>query len=201
VIGIIEYEMGNVQSVLNAFEHIGAPARIVDDPDGLGPCSKIVLPGVGAFGAGMAALRRLGFADALRRDVLIGKKPFLGICLGMQLICRESHEFGRHDGLGWIDAVVKRIPDEGGLRVPHVGWDDIKVTRNNRLVDLSGGINMYFVHSYYVDLDDKDLATATCFYGLEFAAMLEKDNIFAAQFHPEKSQAAGVGMLMRFAGI
>ncbi|MBN2452652.1 MAG: imidazole glycerol phosphate synthase subunit HisH [Candidatus Omnitrophica bacterium] len=201
MIGIIDYGMGNVQSVLNGFEYVGAAAQVIEKRDDLSACSRIVLPGVGAFGVGMEALRKRGFIEALREEVIEQNKPFLGICLGMQLICRESFEFGRHDGLGWIDAVVRRIPDNTGVCIPHMGWDDITVRRGNRLLDASGSPDMYFVHSYYVDTADSRIITATCRYGLEFTAMIEKGNIYAVQFHPEKSQAAGLGILRRFAEV
>jgi glutamine amidotransferase len=201
MIGVIDYTMGNVQSVMNAFEYIGARARVVERPEDLAACSKVVLPGVGAFGLGMEALRSRGFIDALERDVIVERKPFLGICLGMQLICKESFEFGRHDGLGWIDAVVRRIPDGNDVRVPHIGWNDITVKRENRLIGTDDRPDMYFVHSFYVDLGDDGIPTATCRYGIEFAVMLEQENIYAVQFHPEKSQKAGLDILRRFVEI
>lgn len=201
MIGIIDYTMGNVQSVLNAFEYIGCAARIVGSSQEFPDCDKLVLPGVGAFGLGMRALRDRGLDSALTHEVINRKKPFLGICLGMQLICKESFEFGHHEGLAWIDASVRRFPDMPGLRVPHIGWNDIAAKRPSCLIDSSANPDMYFVHSYYVDARDAASVAATCRYGIEFAAMLERDNIFAAQFHPEKSQAAGLGILSRFARI
>lgn len=201
MIGIIEYDMGNTQSVMNAFEYVGANAKIVRDPDGLSECGSVVLPGVGAFGLGMKSLRNKGFLDALERNVMMDKKPFLGICLGMQLICRESYEFGHHKGLGWLDASVRRLPGGNGINVPHVGWNSIRVVRDNRLTGSNKDQDVYFVHSYYVDAAPGDHTVATCSHGIEFAAVIEKDNIYAAQFHPEKSQSNGLSILRRFTEI
>jgi len=201
--GIIDYGMGNIQSVLNAFEYIGVPAKALRSPEELAGTERIVLPGVGAFGEGMEKLKRSGMAEALNNEVLAKKKPFLGICLGMQLICRESFEFGHFPGLGWLDASVRRFEPELKVRVPHIGWNDLLVKKDNRLIAFSGGSgpDVYFVHSYYVDAAAAGYVSATCQYGREFVAAVEKDNIFATQFHPEKSQAAGLDMLRRFSGV
>lgn len=202
MIGIIDYGMGNIQSVVNAFEFIGASVSAIREPDELSTVDKIVLPGVGAFGTGIDNLEERGFSEALAREVLKKKKKFLGICLGMQLICRESFEFGHFNGLGWIDASVHRFEQELGVNIPHVGWNDLKIRKENRLIDSSlDGLNAYFVHSYYVDTADADIIIAVTEYGREFIAAIEKENIFAVQFHPEKSQKVGLRILKAFSQL
>jgi len=202
MIGVIEYDMGNIQSVLNAFEYLGENVRVINEPDQLDKAEKIVLPGVGAFGVGIKNLKERGFIEKLNDEVLKKNKSFLGICLGMQLICKESFEFGRHTGLGWIDASVRRFEKASNLRVPHVGWNNLIVKKKNRLFNQTGkDVDVYFVHSYYVEPRDKEVITAVCEYGIEFAAVIEKGNIFATQFHPEKSQKTGLDILRNFIGV
>lgn len=199
MIGIIDYGMGNIQSVRNAFEYMGADVKVIVDPSELSGIDKIVLPGVGAFATGLNNLRKQSLWEALSEEVLHKKKPFLGICLGMQLICNESFEFGHHYGFGWVDATVHRFDPGLAIRVPHVGWNNLIIKRTNRLLDYAQQeVDVYFVHSYYVEAHDQDMVVATCEYGREFCAMIEKDNIFATQFHPEKSQHVGLSMLKRF---
>ena len=201
MIAIIDYQMGNVQSVLNAVEHVGARAAIVRSPQGLEAADKVILPGVGAFAAGMENLRKLGFVEALEKSVLKEKTPFLGICLGMQLLCRESSEFGLHPGLGWIDAAVRPFDKDLGLRIPHMGWNSLRVERENRLIRAEkpgADLDVYFVHSFFVDAPGAEFVSATCEYGARFAAAIEKGNIFATQFHLEKSQKTGLDILRRF---
>ena len=136
MIAVIDYGAGNLRSVLNAFEAIGREARVVDDPAGLAKASAIVLPGVGAFGDGMARLRRLGLVEALNEQVLNHKKPYLGICLGLQFLAHESFEHGSHEGLGWIGGTVQRIgPQDGRYRVPHIGWNAVQIERSSALFD------------------------------------------------------------------
>ena len=202
MIGIIDYDMGNIQSVLNAFEYLQKKAFIARTPGELEQAGRIVLPGVGAFSAGMKNIRGLSLDKSLHEEVIVKKKPFLGICLGMQLICRESFEFGHHEGLGWIDASVCRFEKELGVRVPHVGWNDLKIVRKSPLFESAEERpDVYFVHSYYVNTKNKEDVIATANYGREFAAVIGRENIFAAQFHPEKSQKAGLGILERFSEI
>jgi glutamine amidotransferase len=142
-------------------------------------------------------LRATGLADLLTRLIRDEGKPFLGICLGMQLICRESYEHGHHAGLGWVDATVRRISArDTTLRVPHIGWNDVEGRPDSSV--LSGRGVFYFVHSYYVDCDHPEDVAASCRYGVEFAACLEHENIVATQFHPEKSQTDGLALLRRF---
>jgi imidazole glycerol-phosphate synthase subunit HisH len=202
MIGIIDYQMGNIQSVVNAFEYLSLPVCILKDPNACHDVSHIVLPGVGAFGEGIANLHNLGFSKILHDEIIENRKPFLGICLGMQLICRESFEFGHFFGLGWIDASVRHFDPSWGIKIPHVGWNNLLITRPNRLFcSFKENLNMYFVHSYYVDALSHDFSVAHCEYGRPFTAAIEKDNIFGVQFHPEKSQNNGLEMLKRFSAI
>jgi glutamine amidotransferase len=199
LIAIVDYGMGNVRSVERAFKAVGAPAQITDDPEQISAADSLVLPGVGAFGRAMARLRESGLDTLLSERVLRDKVPFLGICLGMQLICAESHEHGHHEGLGWLDATVERLdPGTSRLRVPHIGWNDTLPVGDNPLIPESAVF--YFVHSYRVAATD-DATAATCAYGEPFAAALARDNIWATQFHPEKSQDAGLAILRRFSAL
>lgn len=202
MIAIVNYELGNLQSVANAFEKIGAPCKITKEPDEIRQADKIILPGVGAFEHGMANLKRLGLVDVLNQEVIQNKKPFLGICLGMQLICTRSFEHGKFEGLGWIDADVVRFEVESmNLRVPHVGWNDIHCNLNSPI--FAGGRQpqtVYFVHSYHV-VPRENVCIAECDYGIKFCAALQKENIFATQFHPEKSQQEGFDILEKFSKI
>ena len=200
MIAIVDYGMGNLRSVERALHELRADARLVRDHDELREAERIVLPGVGAFGVAMQRLRGFGLVDVLNELVIEERRPLLGICLGMQLLCRDSHEHGHHEGLGWIPATVRRIdPGDAKLRVPHVGWNDVRATGDSVLFE--GGPPegvFYFVHSYFVDCDDDASVTATCSYGIDFPATIERGNIAAAQFHPEKSQVDGLALLERF---
>ncbi len=198
---IVDYGLGNLRSVANALEAIRVDCKISRDLREIKQASKIILPGVGAFGEGMENLRRFGLVEALSEEVIQNKKPFLGICLGMQLICQKSYEHGEFGGLGWINAEVVLFPLEKKLPVPHVGWNDIDCKTDCPL--FAGGRQpqtVYFVHSYYV-LPQEDVMTAECEYGIKFCAALQKENIFATQFHPEKSQQEGLDILEKFANL
>jgi glutamine amidotransferase len=197
VIGVVEYGMGNVQSVRNAVEHLGFQTCVVRAPGDVAAARRLILPGVGAFAAGMENLARSGLAAALERAVAAEGKPFLGICLGMQLLCREGYEHGRHAGLGWIDASVRPFDKAAGLRIPHVGWNSVRAARPNALIAAEER-DVYFVHSFYVDEPDADFVSATCEYGVRFTAAVEKGRVFGTQFHLEKSQKAGLDVLRRF---
>ncbi|MDP3920143.1 MAG: imidazole glycerol phosphate synthase subunit HisH [Candidatus Omnitrophota bacterium] len=201
MIAIIDYEMGNLKSVANAFKAVGVEPCITRDPSELSAADRIVLPGVGAFGNGMERLRRLGFVRALEENVREKKKPFLGICLGMQLLATKGFEFGEHAGLGWIEGEVRRL-ESPDLPVPHVGWNDVAVTQSSPLLEGIGDkADFYFVHSYHFEAAQPDSVTATCEYGQRFAASVSHGNIFGVQFHPEKSQKAGKHLLENFLRI
>lgn len=200
MIGIVDYGMGNLLSVANAMEYIGADAGICKRPDELDAVDRIILPGVGAFRDCMANLENKGFVEALNRNVKELKKPIFGICLGMQVMARKSLEGGEHDGLGWFDADVVRIePDDHNLRVPQIGWNEIDYVDDCPLFKgLPPNPDLYLVHSYYVKCDNRDDVVATCEYGVEVTAAVNRENIFATQFHPEKSQEYGLRILENF---
>ncbi len=194
---IIDYGMGNVASARKAFQKVGARAVVSRANKDIDSATHLVLPGVGAFGDGMDRIRKLGLVEILTRKVVTEKIPFLGICLGMQLLAETGYEFGEHPGLGWIrgDVIKFKSPK---LRLPHVGWNEIKTKKNAVLFKNIPDKNFYFVHSYYMKPKDKNIITATCAYGDMFAASLQYKNIFATQFHPEKSQASGLKLLENF---
>ena len=198
MIAVIDYGMGNLRSVQKGFEKVGFEAVVTSDIKTIESASKIVLPGVGAFTDCMNNLEGRGLVEPVIRAIEKGK-PFLGICLGLQLLFEESEEFGNRKGLGVIKGKVKRFPTSE-LKVPHMGWNSIKKVKDTPLLaDLADDSYLYFVHSYYV-LPDEDVAATTTDYGMEFTSSIVKDNIFACQFHPEKSQADGLKILKAFGG-
>ncbi len=200
MIVVIDYEMGNLRSVAKALEYAGGEVVVSQDRKVIEQADKIILPGVGAFPDGMKNLKEMGLMEMLKQKVLVEKRPLLGICLGMQLLAKKSFEFGETQGLGFIDAEIVKFsfPDKT-LRVPHVGWDDIQLLNQNSLFKrIQSGDTFYFVHSYYMaNHDPKDVA-AQCHYGIEFTAAVKRENIFATQFHPEKSQENGQKILREF---
>lgn len=206
MIAIIDYGMGNLRSVQKGLERIGAEARIVTAPEQIHAAEKVVLPGVGAFRDAMAHLRDRNFVDAIRQAVDSGR-PFLGICLGLQLLFDVSYEDGEHTGLGIIPGQVRRFdfsddPDLAGLKVPHMGWNQLTWTADCPMLrGLTSGEYFYFVHSYHVVPADPAVTVGRCNYGHDFTAMIWRDNIYATQFHPEKSQKAGLEMLADFSAL
>jgi imidazole glycerol-phosphate synthase subunit HisH len=203
MIGIIDYGMGNLRSVQKGFERVGAKARIITDPDEIGPVDKLVLPGVGAFKDAARTLREKKLVDPVL-DFIARGKPFLGICLGLQLLFDVSYEDGEHTGLGVISGRVVPFDFSGvrtadKLKIPHMGWNRLEWDRPvPMLAGLETGTNVYFVHSYYVVPEDPGVVAARTNYGHDFVSMIWKDNIYATQFHPEKSQKAGLKMLENF---
>lgn len=198
---VIDYGMGNLRSVVKAFEEIDEPVELIDDPRLLKGASRIILPGVGAFGQGMENIRQMGWAEALDREVIDNKKPILGICLGMQLLLERSFEKGEHQGLGWIKGDVSLLSErqEKPLRLPHMGWNDIVIRDACDLFDkLPPNPTFYFVHSYISGCKDNNIILASCDYGADFPAVIRQDNIFACQFHPEKSHHNGLTFLKNF---
>lgn len=199
-VAIIDYGLGNLRSVYNSFEYIGAQPIISSDPAEMLNCAYAVLPGVGAFGDGMDNLNNNGWTEAIIKFAKDDKKPFLGICLGMQLLAKNGTENGDHDGLGLVDGnVVKLSPEDKSIRVPHIGWNDVSPKNNKKSYEgLEQPQDFYFVHSYILEPDDQSIVSGTCDYGQEFIASVEQDNIWGAQFHPEKSQKAGLSLLRNF---
>lgn len=201
MIVIVDYQMGNLRSVQKAFERVGANVVISNDHNVIKSASKIVLPGVGAFKDGMKHLQDLDLIELLNTEVLLNKKPFLGICLGMQLLANSSDENGFTVGLGWIDAEVVKFDFtsyEKKLKIPHVGWNNIDVQDKNSLfADIDNGSDFYFVHSYYFKTKENVIASLTN-YGFDFVSSVRKENIYACQFHPEKSQSVGLKLLENF---
>jgi imidazole glycerol-phosphate synthase subunit HisH len=198
-VAIVDYKVGNVASVANAVRALGCEACVTAEPGGIRRADKVILPGVGAFETGMANLRALGLVDVLRDEVLGGGKPLLGICLGMQLLAEESFENGRHEGLGWVPGQVVRLPDDAGLRVPHMGWNNVEAVGEPSLFSSLGrDADFYFIHSYHVRCRDEADVRGVCRYGLPFTAALRRGNIFGVQFHPEKSHKNGLLVLCEF---
>jgi imidazole glycerol-phosphate synthase subunit HisH len=200
-VAIVDYGMCNLDSVRRAFEELGAKAFVTDDPVGLERADRIVLPGVGAFPDAMRNLRARGLDDALAKQVLDNGAPFLGVCLGMQLLATVGHEVEPTDGLRWFDAdVVRFAPSTPDERVPHIGWNEVDVAAAGS--PLFAGIppraDFYFVHSFHVVCRQRTDVLATTPYCGGFASAIGRDNVFATQFHPEKSQAHGLRLLRNF---
>jgi glutamine amidotransferase len=197
---IIDYGMANLRSVQKAFEKVGASASISDDPNHIAEAEKIVLPGVGAFRDASARLRDAGWAEPIRDHIRKGK-PFLGICLGLQLLFTTSEEDGIHQGLDVFAGTVVRFDPKAGLKVPHMGWNQLRIRKQAPLLrDVADQSSVYFVHSYYVRPRDTSLIAAETDYPTPFTSAIWQDNVFATQFHPEKSQKVGLAMLRQFAG-
>ena len=195
-VAIIDYGMGNVASVQKAFLSIGVSAIITCDKSEIQNSKYIVLPGVGAFKQGMDNLRKANLVEVLNNEILINNKPFLGICLGMQLIAERGTEVEDCDGLGWIKGDVLKIHEQE-LRVPHLGWNDISTDSNSIIRDFDKQ-DFYFIHSFHFNVLDKNEIAATVEYGNKYVAAIQRKNILAVQFHPEKSQNAGVNLLKKF---
>lgn len=199
MIAIINYGLGNLRSVAGAVEHLGFESLITNKLDELKAADKLILPGVGAFGDGIKNLRNFGLIDPLSRMVKDDGKPVLGICLGFQLLAKESYEFGHHQGLDWIDAKVLKINTYEKLRIPHVGWNDLFQIKQSILFDgIPKGALFYYVHSFYAQCTNKDIVIGECEYGSRLTAAIEYKNIFGTQFHPEKSQKWGLKLLKNF---
>ncbi len=201
MIAILDYDMGNLKSVQKAFEHLGEHVCVTRKADMIAEADKLVVPGVGAFKDCMENLKHYKLIDPILKHIESGK-PYLGICLGMQVLFTESEEFGNHKGLDVIPGKVVRFPHSTTLKVPHMGWNQIKKTeaaKKSPLDAIPNESSVYFVHSYYVVPKDKKVIATTTDYGMEFCSSIQKDNIFATQFHPEKSQDVGLKILEAFA--
>ena len=196
---IVDYGMGNLRSVVNAFEYVGAKTKLSSNPTDIGRAKAIVVPGQGAFRDCMACLKQNHLAQALTEAVIKQKKAYLGICLGMQILGEKSFEGGEFTGLGWIKGIVKKIEPKTGLKVPHLGWNEIRLKRQvNLLTGIGDKTCFYFAHSFVLFPRDVQTVIATTDYGGEFPVAIEQDNITAVQFHPEKSQQAGLRLIGNF---
>lgn len=198
MIAIIDYGMGNLRSVQKALQFVGQDAVITSDLNEIEKADKLVLPGVGAIGDAMETIKAKSFDKAIYKAVDQGK-PFLGICLGMQMVFDKSYEYGEHKGLGLIPGEIKLLPDN--VKKPHIGWNNLNVKMRAPLFENTGeSPYVYFVHSYYLETD-APVVSATTFYGKEIQVAVQKDNVFAVQFHPEKSGDVGLQILKNFGGI
>lgn len=199
MIGIIDYDAGNIKSVEKALRFLGQEVVVSRDPDRLLCADRVILPGVGSFGDAMKKLHTFGLVEVIRECVSRGT-PFLGICLGLQLLFESSEESPGVEGLHILDGRIVRIPDAGGLKVPHIGWNSLSFPREGQLFKGVGGEGafVYFVHSYYLRAAEEQVVTATAEYGVQMHVSVEKDNVFACQFHPEKSSDVGMRILRNF---
>jgi glutamine amidotransferase len=193
--------MGNLRSVQKAFEKVGTPAKITSNPEEVLQAEKVVLPGVGAFPACMQNLKKFGLIEPIRETIRKGT-PFLGICMGLQVLFDEGEEFGRHEGLGIIPGKVVQFRLPKKYKIPHMGWNRIRKKRRLPLLaEIEDNSYFYFVHSYYVVPKDPGVIVTLTDYGKDFASSIARDNLFACQFHPEKSQALGLKVLKAFANL
>lgn len=200
MIGIINYGMGNLGSIVNVLNYLKIPSKIISNYGELSNYEKFILPGVGAFGMAMKNLRDNNYVEELNEQILTKNKPILGICLGMQLLLDSSEEFGLHKGLGYVKGEVKNFKNKvNHLPIPHVGWNEVEMTNNSRLItDRGEKKSFYFVHSFYCDVSEKDNVTGICSYDIDFDVLIEKGNIMGCQFHPEKSQLNGMNIYKAF---
>ena len=201
MIAIIDYDAGNVKSVEKALQFLGQAAVLTRDKDILLSADKVILPGVGAFGNAMEKLKQYGLVEIIHQIVNKGT-PFLGICLGLQLMFESSEESPGVEGLGILKGRIVRIPEKDGLKVPQIGWNDLQFPKESRLfAGFQGGEYVYFVHSYYLQAADESDVAATTEYGVHIHAAVERDNVFACQFHPEKSADVGLKILENFVAL
>ena len=198
MIAMIDYDAGNIKSVEKALQKLGADVVITKDPQEILNADKVILPGVGSFGDAMNNLKKYGLDEVIHRVVEKGT-PFLGICLGLQLLFERSDESPEAVGLGILKGEILRIPDAEGLKIPHMGWNSLHLQNNGRLFQgLKENDYVYFVHSYYLKAEDESIVKATTNYSVNIHASVEKDNVFACQFHPEKSSDVGLKILKNF---
>ncbi|MBD3675276.1 MAG: imidazole glycerol phosphate synthase subunit HisH [Planctomycetaceae bacterium] len=198
MITIIDYGMGNLRSVQKACERLGYEARISSRAEEIAAAEKLILPGVGAFRDAISHLKEQEFVEPIKTHIDAGK-PLLGICLGLQLLFDRSYEDGEYEGLGIVPGEVVRFPPQPGLKVPHMGWNKLQMKQESPLMaGIPEEAHFYFVHSYYVVPEQSEAIAATCEHGVEFCAMIQRENLFATQFHPEKSQRVGLKLLDNF---
>ena len=198
MIAIIDYDAGNIKSVEKAIQYLGEEAVVTRDAETILGADGVILPGVGAFGDAMGKLQSYGLIPVIK-ECVAGRIPFLGICLGLQLMFEKSEESPGVEGLGILEGEIVRLPAESGLKIPHIGWNNLKFPRKGKLFEgIAEDAYVYFVHSYYLKAKDPQIVTATTEYGATVHASVEKDNVFACQYHPEKSSEVGLKMLENF---
>ena len=198
MIAIIDYDAGNIRSVEKALVYLGQDVVVTRDAQRILSADKVILPGVGSFGDAMGKLRQYGLEEVIRK-VVEKNTPFLGICLGLQLLFERSNETPGVEGLGILKGEILRIPETSGLKIPHMGWNSLEFPREGRLFrNLPADPYVYFVHSYYLKAEEEEIVTATTEYGTHIHASVEQDNVFACQFHPEKSSDMGLQILKNF---
>lgn len=198
---IIDYGAGNLHSVKNALDFLGEQSVITGDPEVISAADRVILPGVGAFGDAMACMEKAGLVDAVKEAASSGK-PFLGICLGLQLLFEQSEEKSGVDGLGIFGGKVVKIPSADGLKIPHMGWNSLEIPKESKILrDLGDNPFVYFVHSYYILPDDENDISAYTAYGARLGVAVERGNVFATQFHPEKSGETGMKILKNFISL
>ncbi len=201
MIAIIDYDAGNIRSVENAFNYIGQETIVTRDKDIILNADKVVLPGVGSFGDAMDKLKKYNLIGTIE-EVCSKKTPFIGICLGLQLLFKSSDESKGVSGLGILDGEILRIPDAPGIKIPHIGWNSLEISKDGRLFkEIDNQSYVYFVHSYYLKAKEESIVKASTEYGCHIHASVEKDNVFACQFHPEKSGDVGLKILSNFAAL
>ena len=200
MIVVVDYDAGNVKSVEKAIEKLGAKHILTSDPEEIGKADAVILPGVGNFGDCVSKLKERGLDSALKEYAASGK-PFLGICVGLQLLFDESEESPGVEGLGILPGKIKRFPVSEGLKVPQIGWNDIVESKGKLLDGIDKGTYFYFVHSYYLECEDPSIVTSKTEYGITYDSSVESGNIYATQFHPEKSSDAGLKVLSNFLKI
>lgn len=201
MIAIIDYGAGNLHSVKNALDFLGAENVVTPDPEVIKSADKVILPGVGAFGDALENLRSRGLEDVIK-ECINDKKPFLGICLGMQLLFSESEESPGVKGLDIFKGKIVKIPDGDGLKIPHMGWNDLKIVKDSKILgNLGDEPFVYFVHSYYLESEENSIISAFTEYGKRLDIAIEQDNVFATQFHPEKSGKTGLKILSNFISL
>ena len=201
MIAIVDYDAGNIRSVEKALQFLGEEVCVTRESSTILSAEKVILPGVGAFGDAMEKLHRYGLVDVIKETVE-RKTPFLGICLGLQLLFEKSEESKGVPGLGLLKGEICRIPSAEGLKIPHIGWNSLQYPRSGRLfTGIPENSYVYFVHSYYLKAEEEDIVTAVSDYGVSIHASVEKENLFACQFHPEKSSGVGLSILKNFIKI
>lgn len=202
MITIINYELGNIRSIINSYDYLKISTKVTSDKNVIKNANKIILPGVGSFKKAMSNIKKLGLEEIINELVLVKKIPVLGICLGMQLLTESSDEDGFTQGFGYIDGKISKFKSNLKLNIPHIGFNSVDVNKNNILFkNIENNSDFYFVHSYKLKYENKNFETGLTDYGEKFISTFQKNNIFGVQFHPEKSQSNGLKLLQNFANL